>query len=85
MTGMEQKKLLVFISHASEDNTAAKRLSKRLKDDGFDSWLDLDRILPGQDWNLEIEKALRASSAILLCFSKVSVAKDGYIQRNCSA
>lgn len=81
MTGMEKKKLLVFISHASEDNLAAKRLSKRLKDDGFDSWLDLDRILPGQDWNLEIEKGLRASGAILLCFSKVSIAKEGYIQR----
>ncbi len=81
MSGTDQKKLLVFISHASEDNAAARRLTKRLQGDGFDPWLDLDRILPGQDWNLEIEKALRASGAILLCFSEVSVAKEGYIQR----
>jgi hypothetical protein len=81
MTGIEQKTLLIFISHASEDNAAAKRLVKRLKEDGFDPWLDLDRLLPGQDWNFEIEKALHASGAILLCFSSVSVAKEGYIQR----
>lgn len=75
------KNLLVFISHASEDNAAAKRLTKRLKDDGFDPWLDLERLLPGQDWNLEIEKSMRESGAILLCFSEVSVAKEGYIQK----
>lgn len=74
-------KLKVFISHASEDNVAAKRLAKRLKEDGFDPWLDLERLLPGQDWNLEIEQAIRGSDATLLCFSDVSVKKEGYIQR----
>ncbi|MBK8783449.1 MAG: toll/interleukin-1 receptor domain-containing protein [Anaerolineales bacterium] len=81
MSGQDEKKLLVFISHASEDNAAAKRLTKRLKDDGFDPWLDLDRLLPGQDWNLEIEKAMRESGAILLCFSEESVSKESYIQK----
>ena len=50
MSETNEKKLLVFISHASEDNSAAKRLTKRLKDDGFAPWLDLERLLPGQDW-----------------------------------
>lgn len=78
---MTEKQLLVFISHANEDHAAAKRLYKRLKDDGFNPWLDDERILPGQNWNLECEKAMRASDAILLCFSEVSVAKAGYIQK----
>jgi hypothetical protein len=77
----EQKKLLVFLSHASEDKVKVRNLCKRLREDGFDPWLDEERLLPGQDWNLEIEKALRASDAILLCFSSLSVAKEGYIQR----
>jgi hypothetical protein len=76
-----QKKLLIFLSHASEDKRQVRNLCKRLRDDGFDPWLDEERLLPGQDWNLEIEKALRASDAILLCFSELSVAKEGYIQR----
>lgn len=77
----DQKQLLVFISHASEDNAAAQELTNRLREDGFDPWFDVERLLPGQDWNFEIEKALQASGAILLCFSSVSVAKEGYIQR----
>lgn len=81
MSGTDEKKLLVFISHASEDNAAAKRLTKRLKDDGFDPWLDLEHLLPGQDWDLEIEKAMRESGAILLCFSQESVSKESYIQK----
>lgn len=81
MSGTEEKKLLVFISHASEDIAAAKRLTKRLREDGFDPWLDEERLLPGQDWDLEIEKAMRESGAILLCFSEESVTKESYIQK----
>lgn len=72
---------LVFLSYASQDKSVVRLLCKRLRDDGFDPWLDEERLLPGQDWSLEIDTALRASDAILLCFSILSVAKEGYIQR----
>lgn len=75
------KSTLIFLSHASEDKPKVRNLCKRLKADGFDPWLDEERLLPGQDWSLEIEKALRASDAILLCFSSLSVSKEGVIQR----
>jgi len=73
--------LKVFLSHASEDKPKVRSLCRRLKADGFDPWLDEERLLPGQDWNLEIEQALRSSGAILLCFSSLSVQKEGVIQR----
>lgn len=76
-----KKKLLVFLSHANEDKPLVRRLSRRLSADGFDPWLDEDRLLPGQDWHFEIEQALRRSDSILLCFSGRSTAKEGYIQR----
>ncbi len=76
-----KKKILVFLSHANEDKQIIRRLCQRLKSEGFDPWLDEERILPGQDWQLEIEKALRNSDAILVNFSKKSLAKEGYIQR----
>jgi hypothetical protein len=78
---ISRKKLLVFLSHASEDKESVRKLAKRLKKSGFEPWLDEEQLLPGQDWNLEIEKAIHASEAILLCFSALSVAKEGYIQR----
>ncbi len=76
-----KKKLLVFLSHANEDKPIIRELCQRLKDEGFDPWLDEERILPGQDWQLEIEQALRKSDAILVSFSKKSLVKEGYIQR----
>ena len=76
-----QKSFSIFLSHASEDKEQVRDLCERLREDGFDPWLDEERLLPGQDWNLEIEKAMRASDAILLCFSELSVVKEGYVQR----
>lgn len=77
----EGKKLLVFLSHASQDKDKVRELCNRLRKDGFDPWLDEERLLPGMNWDMEIEKALRASDALLLCFSELSVSKEGYIQR----
>ena len=76
-----KKKLLVFLSHASEDKPLVRQLYKRLLADGFDPWLDEIRLLPGQDLHFEIEQALQNSDSILVCFSARSTAKEGYIQR----
>lgn len=52
-----------------------------LLNQGADPWLDSEKLLPGQDWNYEINKALDDSDVILLCLSKRSVNKEGYVQR----
>jgi len=44
-------------------------------------WLDEEELYPGQDWNLEIEKAVEAADAILVCLSGNSITKEGYVQR----
>jgi len=77
-----KRKLKVFLCHASQDKPAVRDLYKRLlAEDWIDPWLDEDRLLPGQDWNLEIEKAVEASDAVVVCVSSTSVAKEGYVQR----
>lgn len=81
MSGIEEKKLLVFISHASEDTSAAKRLAKKLREDGFEPWLYVENLLPGQKWSYEVEKMMHTSDVVLVCFSTASVMKEGYIQR----
>jgi len=77
----KENKLIVFLSHASEDKPLVLRLCKRLRKDGFDPWLDVERLKPGQNWKLEIEKAMNHSHAVLLCFSQKSLLKVGYIQQ----
>jgi hypothetical protein len=76
------RKLRVFLCHASQDKLAVREFYKKLHSEVWiDPWLDVERLLPGQDWNLEIEKAVESSDAIIVFLSKNSVNKEGYIQR----
>ena len=76
------RKLKVFLCHASQDKPVVRELYRRLlAEDWIDPWLDEEKLLPGQDWNLEIEKAVETSDAVLVCVSIISVAKEGYVQK----
>ncbi len=77
----KKRKLRVFLSYAREDKDSAEFLYRRLKRDNFDPWMDTEEILPGYKWTSEIENAMYASDVILLCFSKVAIKKEGYIQK----
>lgn len=77
-----KSKLRVFLCHASQDKPVVRDLYKKLAAEAWiDPWLDEERLLPGQDWNLEIEKALESSDAVIVCVSSTSVAKEGYVQK----
>jgi len=75
------KRLKVFLCHSSGDKAQVKQLYDFLSKSGAAPWLDSEELLPGQDWNLEINKALDDSDVILLCLSKKSVDKEGYVQK----
>jgi hypothetical protein len=74
-------RLTVFLCHASEDKTVVREMERRLRQDGFEPWLDEKQLLPGDDWDLKIRQAVRRSEAVIVCLSKSSVTKEGYIQR----
>ncbi|MCI0609601.1 MAG: SUMF1/EgtB/PvdO family nonheme iron enzyme [Anaerolineae bacterium] len=44
-------------------------------------WFDEIDLVGGQDWQAEIPKALATSDAIIICLTKNSVDKEGYIQK----
>jgi hypothetical protein len=73
--------LRVFLCHSSGDKSAVRDLCRRLTVDGFAPWLDENELLPGQDWQIEIAKAVRQSHAIAICLSRASVGKEGFVQR----
>jgi formylglycine-generating enzyme required for sulfatase activity len=77
----EQRPLKVFLCHAKADKPAARNLYRYLRSKGMDPWLDEEKLLPGQNWRLEIPKALYASDVIIICLSKNSVDKEGYVQK----
>lgn len=73
--------LKVFLSYAFDDNPSLKKLYAFLASQGTEPWLDTEKLLPGQDWKLEIGKAMDEADVILVCLSKVSVGKEGYVQK----
>jgi hypothetical protein len=71
----------VFISYAREDSNAAKRLYEDLKKANLNPWLDKESILPGQNWENEIRKAIKNSTYFIALLSSNSVDKRGFVQK----
>lgn len=80
-TSKPSPKLKIFLCHASDDKPIVRILYQKLRKAGFDPWLDEERLTPGQEWSQEIKKAVKESEIILICFSKQSINKSGFVQK----
>lgn len=76
-----QRPLRIFLCHFSNDKPTVRDLYHRLRADDFDPWLDEEKLLPGQHWEQEIPKAVRNSDVVVVCLSKGSITKSGYVQK----
>ena len=73
--------LNVFLCYASNDTFAVRKLSKYLERNArINVWLAEENIVPGQDWQLEITKAIRDADVIIVCLSSHSISKKDFIQ-----
>lgn len=76
------RQLRVFLCHSSGDKAAVRDLYHRLKaEDTIDPWLDEENLLPGETWEYEIQRAVRAADVVLVCLSPRSIMKSGYVQK----
>lgn len=73
--------LRVFLCYATSDKPAVLELYHRLRADNVEPWLDKEKLLPGQDWQLEIRKAIRASDVVIVCLSHDSINRTGFVQK----
>ncbi|HSB03479.1 MAG TPA: TIR domain-containing protein [Anaerolineales bacterium] len=81
MANGEKRSLKVFLCHASGDKPPVRDLYKQLTTGGVDAWLDQEKLLPGQDWRLEIPRAVQEADVVVVCLSKKSITKEGYVQK----
>lgn len=72
--------LKLFLCHAHSDAAAVRDLYRRLVKDGVNAWLDKESLLPGQDWDLEIRRAVRNADIVVVCLSK-QFNQAGYRQK----
>lgn len=74
--------LRVFLCHAKEDKPIVRELYRQLSAEGWmDVWLDEIKLLPGQEWDIEIEKAVEQADVVIVCLSNKSIDKEGYVQK----
>ena len=81
MADETKRPLKVFLCHASGDKLPVRELYRRLVAEGVDAWLDQEKLMPGQDWELEISHAVREADVVVVCLSNKSINKEGFFQK----
>jgi hypothetical protein len=65
----------VFISHAGADQGLARELANRLAEAGYEAWTN-EELFPGDNWALEMGKALERSEAMIVLVSPESTRSE---------
>jgi hypothetical protein len=77
-----KRRLKAFLCHSSQDQAFARMLYRKLHSQpGLAPWLDEYDLFPGDDWNYEITKTIEETDVVIVCLSRNSVTKEGYIQK----
>ena len=71
----------VFISYSRKNQSVAKKIYDDLRSQGLRPWRDEEDLLPGQNWELEIKRAMKKSDFILLLLSRQANTSKGYFQK----
>jgi formylglycine-generating enzyme required for sulfatase activity len=71
----------IFISYSNHNQEYARSLAEKLKQEGFDVWID-DRIDYGDDWELAIFKAIDDCAAFVVVMSPASY-ESKWVRREC--
>ncbi|KUN16972.1 hypothetical protein AQJ23_43195 [Streptomyces antibioticus] len=71
----------VFLSYSREDQQTAVRLAAELRRLGAEVWLDIDNLLPGDNWKSAVSDAIERSDYFVALLSASSVGKRGYVHK----
>lgn len=74
-------RLKVFLCHSSSDKARVREVHAWLTQEGFEPWLDEVDLLPGEEWEYEIKRAVRRTHIILVCLTREAASKTGFMQR----
>jgi hypothetical protein len=75
------RKPMIFLAYSHRDRRLVTRLYEDLRLAGFNPWLDIENLLPGERWHVTIDHAMKESDAIVVCLSSNSVSRKGFFQR----
>ncbi len=68
----------IFIGYVSENQESAIKLFENFTKAGLSPWVDVRKLLPGQNWRRCIEHAIDNADFFVPCFSRRAAAKRGF-------
>lgn len=71
---------LVFLAYADEDREKVNRIYEIFSRNGLNPWMDVHKLLPGQNWPRAIERAIDRADYFVACLSSKGVCKRGVFQ-----
>ncbi len=74
-------KAKIFLCYARPDEEHVRRMFNALSAAGFDPWMDQMCIIGGENWEIAIRKAIREVDFFVVCISKQSVNRRGFVQK----
>src|SRR5258708_23170263 len=73
---MPDTPITLFISYAHADSAFVERLEADLQTQGFDPWVDRQRLVGGQRWRRELQDAAKRAQVLLIVLSPDAVASQ---------
>jgi DNA-binding response OmpR family regulator len=71
----------IFLCYSSSEEEKIAEIYERLKQEGFNPWMDQNDILPGEDWEYTIEESMRKSDFFLIFLNLDSIDHRGFFNR----
>jgi len=75
------KSIFISYAHEDEDEAVAQEVYKLLLNHDLNPWLDKEKLVPGQEWKIEIGQAIRECDIFIACLSNKSVNRAGFVQK----
>ncbi len=66
----------IFISYTHADSAFVDRLDADLRTQGFDTWVDRERLVAGLRWRRELQEAVERAQVLLIVLSPEAVASQ---------
>jgi hypothetical protein len=66
----------VFLSYARADQERIERLYQNLLAAGFQPWMDVHDIQPGEEWTVAIKRGVKFADCFLSCTSSNSLSRS---------
>src|SRR5215472_13827603 len=73
---MPETPINIFISYAHADSAFVDRLEADLQKQGFDPWVDRQRLKGGQRWRRELQDAVKRAQVLLLVLSPDAITSE---------